>query len=349
MNARAIPAFLALLSAAASFAAVPPSRAADVPGSRDHPAVKRVAGSEIFFHREHDFERLKLALGKIEWNGAEAKPQPYRSATVEGKLTTCYYAAPQGMGVLEVLRNYQQELEGQGFEALFSGLGEEIETPGYNNQIAAEIYGMTGDYGTPEEKAQWPFQHTDESKAAYLAARSAAESGELYASVYVVSNTHDNWLDLPAGKTLVRLDVCEVKAREQRMELVKSEEMASEIALNGRVALYGIQFDFNSAEIKPESDATLAEIAALLQGRPDLNILVVGHTDATGSFEFNRGLSQQRAESVATTLAGKGIASSRLFPVGVSYASPVATNATEDGRAKNRRVELVDMAGGRFE
>ena len=112
---------------------------------------------------------------------------------------------------------------------------------------------MKGIYSTPEEKAQWPFQHTDENKAAYLAARSATADGEVYVGAYIVSNTHNNWLNIPVDRSLVRLDVCEVKSRQQRMELVKSEEMAGEIALHGRIALYGVQFDFNSAAIKPES------------------------------------------------------------------------------------------------
>jgi OmpA-OmpF porin, OOP family len=142
---------------------------------------------------------------------------------------------------------------------------------------------------------------------------------------------------------LVRFDVCEVKAREQRMELVKSTEMANQISLNGRIALYGVLFDFNSAAIKPESAATLAEIGKLLQEQPQLKILVVGHTDTVGSFETNRSLSTSRAEAVVKQLvSAHGIASARLFPVGVSFAS-------DEGRAKNRRVELVDMAGGKVD
>ena len=83
--------------------------------------------------------------------------------------------------------------------------------------------------------------------------------------------------------------------------------------------------------------------------KPALKILVVGHTDATGSFPYNRNLSQKRAESVVEALSARGIGKDRLFPVGFAFAAPVASNATEDGKAKNRRVELVDMAGGKPE
>ncbi|MCX7869199.1 MAG: OmpA family protein [Terrimicrobiaceae bacterium] len=315
----------------------------------DHPAVKRMQGAKVFFQSRADFDQLKLALGPLEWSGAEMKVKPYESLTVEGRRLTNYYRVPAGIGTLETFRNYEQDLREQGFEILFAGRGEEVETPGYNNQIAREILKMTGAYGTPEEKAQWPFQHTKEDQAAYIAARKAGESGDVFVSVYIVPNTHDKWLDLPVDTTLVRVDVCEVKAREQRMELVTSAEMNQALSLDGRVALYGILFDFNSAAIKPESEAALAEIAKLLSEKPELRLLVVGHTDAVGSFSFNKELSQKRAEAVVANLASKGVSSSRLFPVGVSFAAPVATNATEEGRKKNRRVELVDLAGARAE
>ncbi len=318
-------------------------------GGADHPAVKRVTGSEVFFSKRADFDRLKLALEKVEWSGAEAKVKPFRSLVVEGRLLTNYYRLPAGIGVLEALRNYEQDLRENGFEILFSGLGEEVETPGYNNQIAREVLGMKGTYGTPEEKAQWPFQHTKEDQAGYIAARKTGPTGDLVVSAYIVPNTHDRWLDLPVDLTLARVDVVEVKAREQRMELVTSSEMSNALNLQGRIALYGITFDFNSAAIRPESNATLDEIAKLLQQTPDLNILVVGHTDSVGSFAFNRNLSQKRAESVVAALTSRSIAPQRLFPVGVSFAAPVAPNTTEEGRAKNRRVELVDMAGGKAE
>jgi OOP family OmpA-OmpF porin len=128
------------------------------------------------------------------------------------------------------------------------------------------------------------------------------------------------------------------------MVTVSAEEMSSEIAKSGRVALYGIHFDFNKTDIKPESTATLNEIAKYLKGSPSVKLLVVGHTDNVGGFESNRDLSQRRAKAVVEALVTKhGIAVTRLFPFGVSFAAPLAPNETEDGRAKNRRVELVRL------
>lgn len=348
MNRSAL--FVAAAAAAAAAVCAAPLDAADYPKSADHPALKRVTGSRIYFTKKQDFDELTLALEKLEWVAHEAVQKPFRSVTAEGRRQTNWYVCPAGMSVLEVWRNYEQELREQGFEILFSARGEDAETLSYNNRIAMDVLKIRSAYGTPEESANWPFYSNPDRDAAYIAARKAGEGGEIFASVYVIFNTQplrSGGHDVPADVALARVDICEVKKREQRMSLVTSEEMKSEISLNGRVALYGIEFDFNSAEIRPESEAALAEILKLLRESPELRILVVGHTDAVGSFEYNRGLSQRRAEAVARYLAGKGVARERLFPVGVSFAAPVATNATEEGRAKNRRVELVDMAGAK--
>ena len=81
-----------------------------------------------------------------------------------------------------------------------------------------------------------------------------------------------------------------------------------------------------------------------MEATPELRLLIVGHTDSVGSYEYNLDLSQRRAASVVDALKARhGIAGNRLYPVGVSFASPVETNTTEEGRARNRRVELVSF------
>lgn len=329
--------------------------AADAPGTADPPRMKRIAESRIVFQSKADHDRLALALEKLNWIGHEGKLAPFRSARAEGRRITTYYALPARMMPLEAMRNYIAELSGQGFEILFSGSGEELQTIGYGNQIARHVLGMTGSYGNPEERAQWPLQNADERSAAYFAARRKDEGGaETFVSGYFgIYKLGGEWevsrgVVVPDGVAMARVDLIEVEPRQQRMVFVTSDEMAEQIALNGRVALYGIEFEFDSARITPQAEATLAEIGKLLTSRPQLRILVVGHTDSQGSFEYNRRLSQQRAEAVVVRLAALGIVRERLFPVGVGFAAPIATNATEEGRARNRRVELVDLAGGKL-
>ncbi len=125
---------------------------------------------------------------------------------------------------------------------------------------------------------------------------------------------------------------------------MKADALAQQIGIDGRIALYGIAFDHDSDVVKPSSDTQIAEVAAYLTSNPDANVLVVGHTDMTGAFEYNRELSERRAAAVAAKLTGgHGLSADRIFAVGVGPASPIATNRTEAGRAKNRRIEIVDL------
>jgi OOP family OmpA-OmpF porin len=121
--------------------------------------------------------------------------------------------------------------------------------------------------------------------------------------------------------------------------------MSTELGAKGSVALYGIYFDTGKAVLKPESEPALAEVAKLLAGSPTLKVFVVGHTDMVGDAVTNLKLSQARAEAVVAALTGKhGVAAARLIAFGNGPYAPVASNKTDDGRAKNRRVELVEIA-----
>jgi OOP family OmpA-OmpF porin len=117
--------------------------------------------------------------------------------------------------------------------------------------------------------------------------------------------------------------------------------MADEITKSGHVAVYGIHFDTGKSDILPDSESTLNEIVRLMQQQPDLKLRVEGHTDNQGNAASNQTLSDKRAQSVVTWLAAHGVAAARLTAKGFGQTKPVADNSTEDGRAKNRRVELA--------
>ena len=118
--------------------------------------------------------------------------------------------------------------------------------------------------------------------------------------------------------------------------------LTADLAKNCHVALYGIFFDFNMATLKPESDPVLGQILDLLKKDPALKLEIQGHTDNVGNDAYNQTLSESRAKSVVTWLNGKGVAPARLMAKGYGKTRPVAENTTDDGRAKNRRVEIVD-------
>ena len=120
------------------------------------------------------------------------------------------------------------------------------------------------------------------------------------------------------------------------------DQMKSSLASACHVALYGVLFDFNKATLQPASDGPLQQVATLMAANPTLNIEVQGHTDNVGTDTYNQGLSEARAKSVMTWLTQHGVAASRMSAKGYGKTMPVADNNTDDGRMKNRRVEIAD-------
>jgi outer membrane protein OmpA-like peptidoglycan-associated protein len=141
----------------------------------------------------------------------------------------------------------------------------------------------------------------------------------------------------------IGLYIVEEQAMEQYVE-ADADAMAQEIGLTGRVAVYGIHFDTGKAVVKPESTPALEQIAKLLGEDLELKIFVVGHTDTVGAFDSNMSLSVARAEAVVEVLVSRhGIDAARLRPHGVGPLVPASSNRSGDGRALNRRVELVEQ------
>jgi OmpA-OmpF porin, OOP family len=158
----------------------------------------------------------------------------------------------------------------------------------------------------------------------------------------------DVWLSIEAGNipsgTPIAMVIIEKEAMQQDVA-INADGMARDIGETGRVAIYGILFDTGKAELKPESGPALIEIANLLKANLALKVYVVGHTDMTADLATNLKLSQARAQSVVNALVSQhGVAAARLIPFGAGPYAPVASNKTEEGRAKNRRVELVEIA-----
>ncbi|NWF75912.1 MAG: OmpA family protein [Nitrospirae bacterium] len=138
-------------------------------------------------------------------------------------------------------------------------------------------------------------------------------------------------------------DLTIVEKSEMAQEVVAdAKSLLSDIQAKGSASVYGIYFDFDKADIKPESEPAIKEIAKLLQQNKGLKLYVVGHTDNVGIIDYNMKLSKARADAVMKELVTRyKISADRLKAYGVGSLAPVASNETEDGRAKNRRVELV--------
>ena len=170
------------------------------------------------------------------------------------------------------------------------------------------------------------------------------DDGRLRSVMRVTKDGKEIWVDLTALVNGFRYDLVIVEQEAMVQEIVaNAEAWKGDLASAGHVAIYGINFDTDKAVIKPESEPVLAEMAKLLKGDPALNVFIVGHTDSTGTYEHNQKLSQDRAAAVVNALvSAHGIAAARMTAVGVGPVAPVATNRTEEGKAKNRRVELVE-------
>lgn len=156
----------------------------------------------------------------------------------------------------------------------------------------------------------------------------------------LVAGGREVWAQAEKGNGKIWLRI--VRQREMKQTIVAdAAALADDLQTAGHVAVEGIYFDTGKAELKPESASAVAEIAKLLQADPSLKVFVVGHTDTVGSVDSNLKLSQARAESVVQALMRDGVAATRLKAFGNGPFAPVASNASEAGRARNRRVELV--------
>ena len=306
-----------------SLTAALPAAAADVQGGKDHPLVgKRYEGSEITHYAETEFDEYGLMVAPAENSGGAAKNEASMQ-DVEGRVTRIRYLAPAEQSVAAVFRSYATALESAGFEEVFACKYKACGGRKFNHSMNVN--------------------HLTESKDfRFLAARlPGSAEGDVYVSLYVGLS------DTGGGKTFKRvitqLDVVETEALAEKMVVVDAGEMAKAIDAIGRIALYGIYFDTDKTEIKPASKETLEQIAKLLTDQGELELVVVGHTDNRGKLDYNMDLSKRRAEAVKQALvADYGIEAGRLAAWGVGYLAPVACNRAEDGRAKNRRVELVE-------
>jgi OOP family OmpA-OmpF porin len=167
------------------------------------------------------------------------------------------------------------------------------------------------------------------------------DGGSQNATMKVVKGGRETWVYVYAVQQNYTINIIEKEAMAQDV-VADASSMAKSINETGKVAVYGIYFDTGKSTLKPESTPTLQEIAKLLKADPALKVYVVGHTDNTGTFEANMKLSLDRANAVVDALVSQhGVNTASLKAWGDGPTAPVATNSTEEGKAINRRVELV--------
>ena len=329
----------------------------DIKGAEDNTLAKRYEGSFIVSYEKFAYSDFRIPLTPLKPSAdPEARDKsnnrifaPEKVIEVEGALTRLVYVQPPDRSPLEVLRNYQDVVEAAKGEVLFECKKEECG--GAANRSSS---GGGGDMSL----MQFFLYESDVKDAAFsngacaltaglndqrfFAAKIPEEGGDAYVTVQTFSLVDDLYCKALNGRTIALVHVLEPKGREKKMVLVEAAEMADALSTAGSISLYGIFFDTDKAVIKPESEPTMKEIAKLLSEEPKMTVIVVGHTDNQGAFDYNIDLSSRRAKAVKTELVKKyGVAGNRLVAAGAGMMAPVASNDEEAGRAKNRRVVLV--------
>lgn len=306
-----------------------------VKGAKDHPLVSRFEGAKMVAYEVKEFDETSLPAGR---RSHRSEPQGYyfeKKLDLEGKLTRIAYLVPRERSSLEVLRNYQAALEKAGLNILYACAKEACGESLGDYWLSAKLdrnFLKSGD-------ADGAFRYGSMEPRYLLASGKRPDGSPLHVAVYVVTPRENYeggvYVEIVEGKPM---ETGKVAAS------LNAADMARNIANEGRVAVYGVYFDTGKAEVKPASQPALAEMAKLLRQEPKLRVLVVGHTDNQGELAHNLALSQRRAESVVKALSdGYKVNAQRLAARGVASYAPIASNRTDAGRQKNRRVELVEQ------
>ena len=293
-------------------------RTTDIEGSKDYPLVSRFKGSIIEWYQVKNFDRYYML---------SLKGNTIDKYEIDGKITRIQYSAKPEHLVFEIYKSYEMALKKAGFDIL---LMLDKTNCGVNLSELLYIGEFNGLNALPAGKSLKPDYR--EGQFAYLSAKKKIDDKEIYIVVYI---THEHY-------PLITFDAIEVQSLEKG--LVTVNDLKTSIAQTGHIAIYDIYFDSGKSEIKPESAEVLKNIAEYLNTNKDKKYIVVGHTDNIGDFEANIKLSQQRAEAVKNELISRyGVSADQLRSYGVGSTVPVSTNHTEEGRTKNRRVEIVEL------
>jgi OmpA-OmpF porin, OOP family len=273
------------------------------------PLVDRPEGAENYRKEEKNFDRAYVIAG------GELR-------AVEGRVSERWFPpSAVKMSQLEAWRNYENVLKGLGA----------VRVDKVHPADKAFIDRNGGDAEAVLKKLRLPnIEKTIPSDVPTYSAWLLRTPEKNYWISYAIFDGENN----------VSLLVVEEKAMEQTVKLIKADEMASALDKEGHIALY-VNFDTDSDAIKPDSAPIVDEIAKLLRTNGQLKLSVEGHTDTTGDARHNKDLSLKRAQAVVRAVAAQQIDGKRLSAVGHGADKPLADNATEEGKAKNRRVELV--------
>lgn len=311
---------------------------AELAGAADPAGIKRFTGATLIGYKHEAWASVSMPTSAQLNQGSDKGFKD--TARTEGEWTRAVYLTPEGKAPAEVFRNYEQALSAAGLKKKFSCENK-----------CDELYFALDKRRSTEGLVWAKGQIPDASSGAYPAdAALTFNEGRLlvgtlprggvetWVLVYVSRAVNSNTRHAQAF-----VETLAPKAMQGgQVQVLSSADIQTGLASEGKVAFYGVYFDSGKAELKAESRDQIGEMGKLLKSQPKLQVFVVGHTDNQGQFDANLQLSQQRAQAVVDALVkDQGIEARRLIAKGVANLSPLASNAGDAGRARNRRVELV--------
>jgi OmpA-OmpF porin, OOP family len=276
----------------------------DVENCKDHPLFNRLPGFYITHCESSQFDLRRFPKGPLVERAGETSAA---AVDVEGPVWKIGYELQDGAtkpSPLQIMRNFQNATRRGGGTI-------EGEYPGWCEGMLDQSLNVGN--GCTHYGVSMRFSRSGREVWAYAQARGNGEGYDLV-----------------------------IAEREPMKQDLVANDLLDKIEKEGFVALY-INFDTGKATIKPDSNAILDDVASALTTAPALRLEVAGHTDNVGTAEANQKLSEDRARAVVAALVARGIAAPRLSAKGYGQSSPVADNRSEDGRAQNRRVELVKL------
>lgn len=281
---------------------------------QDHPMMARYPGARLYESRTVEYDRVSLPLAAVNSDGDAAE-----SLNLTGDITRHTYQI-ESVSTLKVFQNYLEAIDKLGFELEYtcelSECGGETASAALGAHLAV-TNSVSNYYRNPH----------------YFVASRQIEQGRVVVGLFVGG--------FKGGVELQQV-VIEETGTENNLIEVDADQLYQEIERSGKALVYGIYFDTDSAAVKENSAEALKAISELMTAHPELELYVVGHTDDTGESDYNLSLSGRRAASVVEVLTAQySVDGGRLAPAGVGPYAPVAGNESEEGKRRNRRVELV--------
>lgn len=315
----------------------------DVEGAVNHPILEKYKNSCIVGYTESKFNSVTFPVSKI--TSRDGAPE---EITQEGKVVSLIYGIENSdrATVLEVQRNYEQALKNANFDILFSAFGRKNIA---GNQRIQNVYPALGEVGVVDTyqflkpKSYFRFSMSPQNRNvdaddAYFVAR-GKHDGKIYTMALFIHYNRTTWEGLE-DNIFVLAQIVEQEDMETGQ--VSAASIEEKMKNEGKEVFHSILFEFGSDKLTQESYVIIETLSEYLKANPGQSYYIVGHTDNVGSLATNQTLSEKRAKAVSSALVSKhGIAASQVSAHGVGQLSPLAINTTEEGRALNRRVEVV--------